>query len=138
MPKRVRLIVVEDDEDERFFIKEGLTSTGLFEVVGEAKNGNEMLELFQNPLFAFPELVLTDLKMPGKNGYDIISDMKGSKSFSHVPVIILSTAPAILFAKKCKELGASAYFTKPETFLEYSSFAHQLYEEAIKHLPKNN
>jgi CheY-like chemotaxis protein len=137
MPRKIKLLVIEDNEDERMFIKEGLTSAGLFEVVGEAKNGNEMLELFQQSTFTYPEIVLTDLKMPGKNGYDVIHDVKENKSLSHIPVIILSTAPDMPFAAKCKQLGACAYFTKPDTFLEYEGFAQKIYEVAERCLNKH-
>ena len=131
MSKKIRIILVEDNDDERFFMKEGFAATGLYEVVAEASNGHEMLAFFQKPGFKVPELVVTDLNMPGKNGYDIIRDVKADTELAKIPVLILSTAPVVPYAEKCKKMGACAFYTKPDTFLEYKGFAEQIYQEVI-------
>ncbi|HYH16071.1 MAG TPA: response regulator [Flavisolibacter sp.] len=129
MSKKIKMILVEDNEDERMFMKEGFTATGLYDIVAEASNGNEMLALFQKQSLSRPELVISDLNMPGKNGYDVIQDIKRDASWSDVPVVIVTTAPYSPFAQRCKELGACAYYTKPDTFLEYQSFAANIYND---------
>jgi len=130
MPQKIKVVIVEDNEDERLFMKEGLTASGLFEIVGEAGNGNELLALFEDATGPAHQLILTDLNMPGKNGYDVLRDTRERPEFSHSCVIVLSTAPYIPYAERCKKLGACAYFTKPDTFLEYETFAKTIYEEA--------
>jgi len=137
MPHKIKMVIVEDNEDERLFMKEGFIQSGLYEIVGEAQNGNEMLELFNQPHFSLPQLVLSDLNMPGRNGYEVIIDVKTSTSYSHIPVVILTTAPLVPYAERCKKLGACAYFTKPDTFLEYKHFAEKIYTEVNKCLKKN-
>jgi CheY-like chemotaxis protein len=129
MHRKIKMLIVEDDEDERFFMKEGFLQSGLYEIVGEAENGNEMLELLANPSFPMPEVILSDLNMPGRNGYEVILDIKTNSSLSQIPIVILTTAPLIPFAERCKKLGACAYFTKPDTFLEYKDFAEEIYED---------
>jgi len=42
MTKKIKMLIVEDNEDERFFMKEGFIQSGLFEIVGEAEDGNEL------------------------------------------------------------------------------------------------
>jgi CheY-like chemotaxis protein len=139
MPQKIKMLIVEDNEDERCFMKEGFTQTGLYEVVGEAENGNHMLELFMQPGFSLPQLVLSDLNMPGKNGYEVIKDVKENISYSHIPVVILTTAPLIPYAERCRKLGACAYYTKPDTFLEYRVFAEAIYSDVMnKCLSTNN
>lgn len=132
MSKKIKMLIVEDNEDERLFMKEGFIKSGLYDVVGEAENGDEMLELFNSPSFSWPELVLSDLNMPVRNGYDVIVDVKTNSSLSHIPVVILTTAPFVPFAERCKKLGACAYYTKPDTFLEYEHFAKQIYGDVMK------
>ena len=139
MPQKIKMLIVEDNEDERLFMKEGFTQTGLYEIVGEAENGNHMLELFMQPGFSLPQLVLSDLNMPGKNGYEVIKDVKENISYSHIPVVILTTAPLIPYAERCRKLGACAYYTKPDTFLEYRVFAEAIYSDVMnKCLSTNN
>jgi CheY-like chemotaxis protein len=129
MAGKIKMLLVEDNEDERFFMKEGLIQTGLYEIVGEAEDGDQMIELLNSRSFSFPDIILSDLNMPGRNGYDVITHIKTNNHLSHIPVIILTTAPLKPYAERCKKLGACAYYTKPDTFLEYKEFGEKVYEE---------
>ena len=131
MSRKIKILIVEDNEDERAFMKEGFTSSGLYEIVAEAGNGDEMLELFKEPTFSLPEVVFSDLNMPGKNGYEVIEEVKNNSTLPQVPVVILSTAPYVPYAERCKKVGACAYYTKPDTFLEYEGFAKNIYSEVV-------
>ena len=132
MSKRIKVFLIEDNDDERQFMKEGFQSSGLYDVVAEASNGNELNKIFKTASISFPELVIADLNMPGRNGYEVIVDIKTNSAASHIPVIILSGAPAKPFAEKCKSLGACAYFTKPDTFLDYNRFAEEIYTTVLR------
>jgi CheY-like chemotaxis protein len=127
MSKKIRILLVEDNEDERFFMQEGFAASGLFDVMGVAANGDELLSILKRPGADRPEMVLSDLNMPGKNGYEILSEVRGNDSLRQIPIAILSSAPSVPFAERCKKLGACAYFTKPDTFLEYALFAEKMY-----------
>lgn len=129
MNGKIKLLLVEDNEDERFFLKEGFLQSGLYDIVGEAENGDAMLHFLRNPAAVLPDLILSDLNMPGRNGYEVIIDIKSNHAFQHIPVIILTTAPEVPFAERCKRLGACAYYTKPDTFLEYKVFAKKIYQQ---------
>jgi CheY-like chemotaxis protein len=138
MSKKIKILIVEDNEDERMFMIEGFTREGHYEIVAEASNGNELVEWLNTKANSImPEVVLTDLNMPGKNGYDVIAEVKSNASISHIPVVVLTTAPAVPFADRCKKLGACAYYSKPDTFLDYQSFAGKIYQELIKNCLKD-
>ena len=132
MPKKIKVLLVEDNEDERIFMKEGFSGSGLYEVIGEAENGSELLKLFREPSFSYPELVVSDLNMPVRNGYELLIDLKTNSSLSHIPVVILTTAPLVPYAERCRKMGACAYFTKPDTFLEYDVFAATIYDDILQ------
>jgi CheY-like chemotaxis protein len=127
MLKKIKILIVEDNEDERLFLKQGFTDTGLYEVVGDVRDGDEMLELLKSSVP--PDVIFSDLNMPGRNGYEVIVDITTTSSLSHIPVIILTTAPVSPYAGRCKRLGASAYYTKPDTFLEYKDFGKEIYND---------
>lgn len=137
MPQKLKVMIVEDNEDERLFMIEGFTSEGHYDVIAAVRNGDEMLETLNKRSAGIPQLVISDLNMPGKNGYDVIADVKSNDEFSHIPVVILTTAPYVPFAEKCKKLGACAYFTKPDTFLEYRDFAGKIYGQLVNDCLKN-
>lgn len=125
--KKYKIILVENDPDEQFFMKKGFDETDLFEVIAMVKNGDTLLEwLEQNPAI-MPDLILSDLNMPGKNGIEIIHDLKNDEVYKNVPVIITSTSSTQSIMNQCLEKGAASYFVKPDTFVNYAPYVKQLY-----------
>ena len=119
------LIIVENDEDEQFFIRESIMATGLFKIMAQVHDGNALFEwLAENQ--TLPDVILSDLNMPGKNGYDIITEIKNTPAYHHIPVIIMSTSSTNSTIDKCFALGAAGYIEKPETFVNYVPFLQQL------------
>ncbi|HWJ28783.1 MAG TPA: response regulator [Flavisolibacter sp.] len=127
MPEKIRVLLVDDNEDERAFMKEGFTASGLYVVVAEAASGDEFFQLIHQSTELLPQVVLSDLNMPGMNGYEVIQEVKADPYLQNISIVVLSNAPQVPFAEKCKRLGACAYYTKPDTFLEYESFAKEIY-----------
>jgi len=129
---KYKIIIVENDEDEQLFMKEGFDATHLFQIQAVLKNGDVLFSWLEENPYLLPDVILSDLNMPGKNGYDVIAEIKSTPSYSHIPVIITSTSSTKTIIDKCLALGASDYLVKPETFVEYVPFVrrlHQLIEE---------
>lgn len=121
------MIIVENDEDERFFMKESFDATGLFDIIALLENGDALFKYLEVHATNLPDVILSDLNMPGKNGYDIIVDVKHNPVYAHIPVLITSTSPAKSIITKCLALGAADYILKPDTFVEYGPYAKQLH-----------
>lgn len=125
---KLKILIADNDEDEIFFAREGFEASNLFEIVAIAESGEDVMklldELQSNHL---PDLILSDLNMPGRNGYDLLHDLKNHPSFSHIPVFISSTSSTQSSISKCMQLGATSYLIKPETFTRYVAFAQDLY-----------
>jgi CheY-like chemotaxis protein len=126
--KKYNIIIVENDEDEQLFMKEGFDAVGLFNIVGQVKNGDALLEWLAEHPESLPDVVLSDLNMPGKNCYDVINDLKNDPSYSHIPVIITSTSSTKTIIDKCLAFGAADYVVKPETFVEYVPYVKNLHK----------
>ena len=126
--KKYKIIIVENDEDEQLFMKEGFDAADLFNLIAQLKNGDALLEWLGDNPQAMPDIVLSDLNMPGKNGYDIINDLKCNPSYSHIPVIITSTSSTKTIMDKCLAMGAAAYVIKPDTFIEYVPYVRNLHK----------
>lgn len=126
--RKYKIITIENDEDEQFFMKEGFDKCGLFNVMAQLKNGDELFDWFRDNPTNQPEVILTDLNMPGKNGYDILDDVTSNANLSHIPVIITSTSYAKSIIDKCFAKGAAEYLVKPDTFIEYEPFVNNLYK----------
>jgi CheY-like chemotaxis protein len=124
--KKIRIIIVENDEDEQLFMKEGFSASGDFEILSFFRSGEELLEDLNERQNDLPDMILSDLNMPGKNGYDILNEVKNDKRFGHIPIIITSTSSIKLVIDNCIKLGATAFIQKPDTFVEYEQYAKDL------------
>lgn len=129
--RKYKLAIVDDDEDERFFIQDAFNVFPGFEIVGEFGNGDQLLGWLEGPPAVMPELILSDLNMPGKNGYDVICDVQ--TLFPHIPVIITSTSTLNTIREKCMALGAYSFLVKPDVFIDYAAYAEKLYSMISAH-----
>ena len=128
--RQYKIIIVENDEDEQFFMKEGFEKAGnLFHIIAQVKNGDHLFSWLKENPGNLPDIILSDLNMPGKNGYDIISTVKESPVWSGIPVIITSTSSTPSIIEKCLALGASDYIVKPDTFIAYVPYAQNLHRK---------
>jgi CheY-like chemotaxis protein len=60
-----------------------------------------------------PDLLLLDLNLPKRNGYEVLEFVKSNNQLNHIPVIILSTSSAQSDINKCYNKHANCYITKP-------------------------
>jgi len=123
-----KIVIVENDEDEQLFMKEGFDTTGLFQIIAMVKNGDELMEWLAEHGQSLPDLILSDLNMPGKNGYDIIDEITGNPHYASMPVVITSTSSTPTIINKCLARGAADYVVKPDTFIEYVPYVERLYQ----------
>jgi CheY-like chemotaxis protein len=126
---KYRIIIVENDEDEQEFMKDAFNKSDLFDLLVLVKNGNELLNWLQQNQEILPHLVLTDLNMPGKNGYDIINEFKNNAVYKNIPVIITSTSGTQSIIDKCLTMGAADFIVKPDTFIDYNPFVISLFQK---------
>jgi len=103
--KRFRILVVEDEERILNFLRSKLKASG-YEVL-TASNGIEGLEQTQAQE---PDLVVLDVLMPKMNGFEMLKELR---SFSAVPVIILTAKGTDVDRIKGLQLGADDYLPKP-------------------------
>lgn len=108
--KKATVLLVEDNDDFRFYIKDNLKTA--FNVI-EAENGKKG---WQKALAQHPNLVVSDISMPEMNGIDLCRKIKGDKRTSHIPVILLTALIGEEQQLKGLETGATDYMTKPFNF----------------------
>ena len=127
--KTYNIIIVENDEDEQEFMREGFDAAPeLFRIKAQLSNGDGLLEWMEYNQQDLPDIILSDLNMPGKNGYDIIAAVKDNPAWSHIPVVITSTSSTPAIIDKCIAAGAADYVIKPDTFIEYVPYVKQLHQ----------
>lgn len=104
------LLLVEDNEDFRFYLKDNLKSN--YRII-EAGNGNEG---WSKALAELPDLIVSDVMMPEMNGIELCRKIKSDPRVSHCPVILLTARTAEEQKLEGFESGADDYVTKPFNF----------------------
>ena len=102
-----KVLLVEDDDDFRFYLKENLAP--IFMVL-EAANGQEG---WQKALSAQPDLIITDVNMPVMDGLELCKKIKGDERVHAIPVILLTALPAEDHQLRALGFGANDYLSKP-------------------------
>jgi CheY-like chemotaxis protein len=112
-----RVLVVDDDPAVRLVCAVNLTAAGL--QVLEATDGLDALAQARSGL---PDLVLTDVKMPGIDGFQLAEGLRRDERTRRIPLIFLSGEVGQAHAERARALGAVAYLTKPFDPGELASF----------------
>lgn len=103
----MKILLVEDDKFFREFYAFKLKEKGI--EVGQAGDGEEALKLI--PEFK-PDLILLDLIMPKKDGFELLQDLKNDQILSQIPVLVFSTLGQQRDIDKATQLGARGYVNK--------------------------
>ena len=112
------VLVVDDDPDDRMFVRNALRAVAPDLRIEEAIDGEDALAFLRDRSRPFPDLVLLDLKMPRKDGLETLSEIRLDPDLRHVPVIaIFTTATDPEFVRQAYLNGANAYVGKPSTML---------------------
>jgi DNA-binding NarL/FixJ family response regulator len=103
----IKILIADDHGIIRKGIKQILSRTSDIEVTAEASTGQEALEKIWTGHF---DLVILDISLPGRNGLEILKQIKSQKP--KLPVLILSMYPEEQYAVRVLRAGASGYLTK--------------------------
>lgn len=110
----MKLLIVDDEMQIRSGLQEEVDWQAMgFEEVYTAKNGLEAIELCQKH---YPEVILTDIRMPGISGLEF--SRQALDLYSRVEIIIMSGYSDFEYAKQGIDMGVSAYLLKPIEFEE--------------------
>ena len=118
-----RVLVVEDNEDNRRILRDLLTSAGYALVYAE--DGEQALIVAARER---PDLILMDIQLPLLDGYETTRRLKKNPVLCHIPVIAVTSYALSGDDVKAKEAGCDAYVTKPFS-------PRQLLQEVRKFIP---
>jgi class 3 adenylate cyclase len=104
-----RILVVDDNDDNRYTLTERLKREGYADLA-VAADGTEALAMIGSKPF---DVVLLDVMLPGVGGVQVLEHMKGDPALRHVPVIMISALSDREHLVRCLELGAEDYLPKP-------------------------
>lgn len=103
----MKILLVEDDKFFREFYAYKLKERNI--EVGQAGDGEEALKII--PEF-MPDLILLDLIMPKKDGFEVLSDLSHDPALCQIPVLVFSTLGQEKDVERARFLGAKGYINK--------------------------
>lgn len=140
MNKNIKILVVDDDKASRLLLKYFINRFGYTTIL--AHDGETALDLIKN---LPPDLILLDILMPKKDGYDVLRAIRNNEKWRHIPVVMITAVDEFSSVVKCIKDGAVDYLPKPinKTLLEarivsclekkqWHDYEQRLYTEIIK------
>ena len=106
-PDKRRVVVVDDDIDVANYVK--ILLSPYYKVIVHFDADSALKALEEEA----PDLVISDVVMPGRSGYDLCEAIKGNLQLSHIPVILVTAKVAVESQVQGLDKGADAYVTKP-------------------------
>jgi DNA-binding response OmpR family regulator/nitrogen-specific signal transduction histidine kinase len=118
------ILLVDDNQELRTFLKQVFEE---YYYIYEADDGNAAVEIAVEKA---PDLIISDVMMPGMNGIELCKLIKERFETSHIPFIILSAKDALINKIEGMESGADFYFAKPLSVDLLLLTVHNLFEQS--------
>ena len=125
-PWNKTILIIEDNEDVRAYLKELLEENYTILLAANGKEGIELAE--QNS----PDLIVSDVMMPHKNGFELTEHLKKNIATSHIPIILLTAKASIDSKLTGLRLGADDYLGKPFHAKELQQRCKNLIQQRIQ------
>ncbi|MEY4940158.1 MAG: hypothetical protein RIQ93_1893 [Verrucomicrobiota bacterium] len=114
------ILLVEDDENDRVFIKRALQRNGIT-AVATVNNGEEAIAYLRSTQAAPnsvppPTLIITDLKMPKMDGIDLLAWLHQQENLGNIPAVVLTSSSDHSDIDAAFQHGAKGYMIKPVQF----------------------
>ena len=113
------ILIGEDDADDRFLLQTAFEEVRPNSQLAFVENGVELLRFLLDKSeqeSSLPVFILLDLNMPKKDGREVLRELKAHPVLQRIPVIMFSTTNNEHEIRRCYELGANSYITKPDSF----------------------
>jgi CheY-like chemotaxis protein len=137
MKRGFTVLLAEDSEDDVFLFTRALQQSAERVCVPirleVTRNGSEALaylngegQFGDRQRYPFPEIVVTDLKMPQVNGLEVLAWLKEHEEYHRVPKILLSGSCEEHEVDEAYRLGVNTYFQKPSSAREYNELVYHI------------
>jgi two-component system, chemotaxis family, response regulator Rcp1 len=137
--KPIEILLVEDSPGDIRLIQEALVEAKVRNTMQVVNDGVEAMAYLrrEDPYTQVtrPGLILLDLNLPRKNGFEVLREVKADRSLKRIPVVILTTSQAEQDIVKSYDLYANAYISKPvglDQFLSMLKVIEDFWLEIVK------
>lgn len=133
MSEEPTILVVEDSADDVLFIRRAFGKAGLVNRLRFLSDGESAIAFFEGAgeygdraLHPLPGLVLLDLKLPRRSGFEVLERLRSLPDTRRTPVVVLTSSAEERDVGRAYDLGANSYLVKPVAFDELLELARRL------------
>jgi len=117
------ILLVEDDADDVLLIQRAFRRAKIANPIQVVSDGDEAVAYLSGAgrygdrrQFPLPVLILLDLKLPRRSGFEVLEWLRGQSGLKRTPVLVLTSSKETVDVNRAYELGANSYLLKPVTF----------------------
>ncbi len=122
VPEQV-ILLVEDREDDILLVRKSFENGGVSNPIQSVRSGEEAIAYLSGEgkyanraEYPLPALVLLDLKMPGMDGFDVLTWIRQQEGLRGLPVVVLTSSTEMSDVNRAYRLGANSFFVKELDF----------------------
>jgi CheY-like chemotaxis protein len=123
--EQLLILIAEDDPNDAVLLERALQKAVRRSTFRICTNGDQAIEYLSGrgsysdrATFPFPRMLLTDLKMPRRSGFELLKWLQAHPQCNVIPSIVMSASDTVEDVKLAYQLGANCYFRKPGSFSE--------------------
>jgi len=129
------ILIAEDDANDAFLLKRGLKKVGIENPVQIVENGERAIAYLRGDekyadrkAHPFPGVVITDLKMPKVDGFEVLKWLRSHPECSVIPVVVLSASALEADIVRAYQLHANCFLQKPASQEEFTRMLKLLFD----------
>ena len=114
----LRVLLSDDDADDRLIFKEILYEMDKDITVDMMNDGKQLMDFLSNKNNLFPHIIFLDLNMPNMNGIECLKEIRSHEEYNNISIAIYSTSTSKKDIDDTFSHGANIYITKPAAYSE--------------------
>ena len=135
IPPGLPILIAEDDEDEALLLDHALKAIGISNPVLMVDNGEHVIAYLKGEgpfadrtTFPLPGVLITDLKMPAVDGFELLEWLRHHPQFAIIPTLVFSNSAEPQDVQRAYALGANAYLVKPPEMEQLEALMRTTFE----------
>ena len=122
------ILLIEENPGDIYMFENALKISGFKVNLIKIKNGDDVLPYLKRNEAVLPDIIILDLNLPGKNGKEILNEIKNDERLELIPVIIFTTSNAEYDIQTSYKLKANCFINKPISVTEYIAAVNRIKE----------
>jgi CheY-like chemotaxis protein len=128
------ILIAEDNPDDVQMLKRAFSQAGIRAIIRVASDGEQAISILERcaadatkSTSRLPDFLFLDLKMPRKDGFDVIRWIRKHHALADLPIVVLTSSDEIRDVNLAYTLGANTFLTKPLDFTEFRNTIYSAY-----------